>query len=95
MVPFLIELGGQPGRHVAGPTTRVEKVQRAATLDGVAGGEVVLNDAVREVLTELASPEPLPAKKKAKRRPRKKRAKKAKRKVGKKITKKTRRKAKR
>ena len=61
-------------RLLAWPTTIADKLHRAATLEGVVGIENVLQEAVREVLTELADPDrddsklEAPAAKKKKRR---------------------------
>ncbi len=45
---------------LAWPTTLADKLHRASTLDGVAGVEHALNDAVHDVLVELASGDEAP-----------------------------------
>lgn len=45
---------------LAWPTTLADKLHRASTLDGVAGVERALNDAVHDVLVELASGDETP-----------------------------------
>lgn len=42
---------------LAWPATLADRLHRAATTDGVAGVEQALNDAVRDVLRELADPD--------------------------------------
>lgn len=50
------EVAAVRSRLLAWPVTLADRLHRASTLEGVAGVERVLNDAVREVLIELSAP---------------------------------------